>query len=245
MIIDMATIIWKETREMFHQGGRLKGGWLGMVVFIGVFGIFMPLQSGRAWVESPVGLVFWGWIPFLLVSSVIADSFAGERERHTLETLLASRLSDKAILFGKLAAAISYGWGFTMLSMLLSLVTINIVHGRGELLLYPLPIGVGIVLISFLIAWLASGVGTLISLRAATVRQAQQTFSFAFFALFIPMMLIPILPDELKLRLAEWLAAAPDINIILLLIGVILFFLNLALLGLALRRFQRAQLILD
>jgi ABC-2 type transport system permease protein len=92
---------------------------------------------------------------------------------------------------------------------------------------------------------LASGVGTLISLRAATVRQAQQTFSFAFFALFIPMMLIPILPDEWKLRLAEWLAAAPDVNTILLLIGVILFFLNLALLGLALRRFQRAQLILD
>lgn len=245
MLTDVATIVWKETREMFHQGGRFRGGWLGMLFFVGVFGIFMPLQSGRAWVESPTGLVFWGWIPFLLVSSVIADSFAGERERHTLETLLASRLSDKAILFGKLSAAISYGWGFTMLSLLLGLITINIVHAQGELLLYPLPIGIGIVVISFLIAWLASGVGTLISLRAATVRQAQQTFSIAFLALFMPLLLIPVLPDALKLRLGEWLAAAPDVNSIMFVLGVILLFLNLILLGLALRRFQRARLILD
>ncbi len=245
MIADITTIIWKEAREMFHQGGRFRGGWLGMLIFVGVFGIFMPLQSGRLWVESPIGLAYWAWVPFLLVSSVIADAFAGERERHTLETLLASRLSDRAILFGKIAAAISYGWGFTMLSMLLSLVTINLVHGQGELLLYPLPIGIGIVGISFLIAWLASGLGTLISLRAATVRQAQQTFSTGFFVIFIPLLLIPMLPDAWKQRLAQWLMAAPDITSILLVLGMILLVLNIALLSLAMARFQRARLILD
>ena len=73
MIADITTIIWKEAREIFHQGGRFRGGWLGMLIFMDVFGIFMPLQSGRLWIESPIGLVYWGWIPFLLVSGVIAD----------------------------------------------------------------------------------------------------------------------------------------------------------------------------
>jgi ABC-2 type transport system permease protein len=99
------------------QRGSLRGGWLGLVIFVAVFGILLPLQSGRGWVESPTGLAVWAWVPFLLVSSVVADSFAGERERHTLETLLASRLPDRAILFGKLATAVGYGWGFALLSL--------------------------------------------------------------------------------------------------------------------------------
>ena len=72
---------------------------------IAVFGVFLPLQNGASWVTSPITMVYWAWMPLMLVTGVIADSFAGERERHTLETLLASRLPDRAILLGKVAAA--------------------------------------------------------------------------------------------------------------------------------------------
>jgi ABC-type Na+ efflux pump permease subunit len=41
---------------------------------------------------------------------MITDSIAGERERQTLETLLASRLPDRAILLGKVAAITLLGW---------------------------------------------------------------------------------------------------------------------------------------
>ncbi|HEY5573791.1 MAG TPA: hypothetical protein VIK64_12300, partial [Anaerolineales bacterium] len=78
MIADIWTIVWKESKEILLQRGNLRGGWVGLLVFIGVFGIFMPLQSGPDWVESPAGLFVWGWVPFLLVSGVVADSFAGE-----------------------------------------------------------------------------------------------------------------------------------------------------------------------
>ncbi|UCH58493.1 MAG: ABC transporter permease subunit, partial [Anaerolineales bacterium] len=137
MIKDTWTIIKKEWREILLQSPGLRGGRLGLLVFIAVFGIFLPLQSGRAWLNSPTNLLIWGWVPFLLVSGVVADSFAGERERHTLETLLASRLSDRSILAGKLLAALGYGWGITLVSLLVALVTINVVHGQGELLLFP------------------------------------------------------------------------------------------------------------
>lgn len=244
MIVDMYTIIWKEAKELLQQRGRMRGGLIGMLFFIGIFGILMPIQTGREWVSSPIGLFYWSWIPFLLVSSVIADSFAGERERHTLETLLASRLSDRAILFGKIAAAMAYGWGITVTSILLSLVTVNLVHGRGELLLYPFEIGLSILALSFLIAWLAAGLGVLVSLRAATVRQAQQTFSIAFILLFIPLFLLPLLPEEWQIRLAQVLRVANLEAIVLTAVGILLL-ANLALLAAAMARFKRAHLVID
>lgn len=244
MIKDTWTIIKKEWREILLQNPGLRGGRLGLLVFIAVFGIFLPLQSGRAWLNSPTNLLIWGWVPFLLVSGVVADSFAGERERHTLETLLASRLSDRSILAGKLLAALGYGWGITLVSLLVALVTINVVHGQGELLLFPWKIGLAILLISLLVAALAAGLGVLISLRAATVRQAQQTFSLAFFALFIPLFLLPMLPESWRVRLVQTLSQLNGEATVLGIMAVLLI-LDLALFAASAARFQRTRLILD
>jgi len=244
MIRDILTIIKKELREILLQSSGLRGGRLGLLFFIAVFGVFLPLQSGRDWLNSPVNLFIWGWVPFLLVSSVVADSFAGERERHTLETLLASRLSDRAILAGKILAALGYGWGITLVSLLTALITINVAYGRGELLLFPWKIGAAIILISLLVATLAAGLGVLISLRAATVRQAQQTFSLAFFVLFIPLFLLPILPEAWRLRLTQSLAQV-DVESIVLGVMAALLVVDLALFALASARFQRTRLILE
>jgi ABC-2 type transport system permease protein len=244
MFADLLTVLWKEIRELLALNAGFRGGRYGMLIFAAVFGVLMPLQSGPAWVTSPVSLVYWAWVPFLLVSGVTADAFAGERERHTLETLLASRLPDRAILFGKIAAGIGYGWGITLACVLISLLTINIAHGQDGLLLYRASTGLGILAISFLVAALSSGLGVLVSLRAATVRQAQQTFSIAFFLLFVPAFAFPFLPPELQARLAELVMRTdPDALLgwaIALLAGV-----DALVMGLAMRRFQRARLILD
>jgi ABC-2 type transport system permease protein len=248
MIGDIWTIIWKEAKEILLQRGNLRGGWFGLLIFIGVFGIFLPLQSGPSWVESPIGLLYWSWVPFLLVSGVVADSFAGERERHTLETLLASRLSDRAILFGKLGAAIAYGWGFTLVSVLVGLITINLASGQGDLLMYPAPIGLGILALSFLIATLAAGLGVLVSLRAATVRQAQQVFSVAFFLLFIPLFAIPMLPDAWRAQAINWFmqnSGRITISTVVLAVAGVLLLIDIVLVLAAMARFQRARLIID
>jgi ABC-2 type transport system permease protein len=180
----------------------------------------------------------------MLVSSVVADSFAGERERHTLETLLASRLSDRAILVGKTGAAIVYGWGLTMISIILSILTIKIGFARGKILFYPLPIALGIVGLRLLIAGLASSLGVLVSLRAATVRQAQQTFSIAFLLLFVPLFLLPMLPQDIQTTMATWLMNT-DMNIIGMIAGFVLLVLDCGLFLATLKRFQRNRLILD
>ncbi len=165
-------IVWKEWREQF--GGRGLRGKMGLLLTVVVFGVVMPLQFGRAWTESPALLLVWSWVPMFMVSTVIADAVAGERERRTLETLLASPLSDRAILFGKMAAAIGYAGGVTLASVVLSMIALGIARRR------PAPVQASLSVIAVLLgiglaaAVLVAAIGTLISLRAATVRQAAQ-----------------------------------------------------------------------
>ncbi|OGO08288.1 MAG: hypothetical protein A2Z66_05110, partial [Chloroflexi bacterium RBG_13_66_10] len=168
MIPDVATVLWKEWKEILlfrSRAGRL-GNALSMILLLAVFGIFLPLQTGPAWVTSPLMLAAWSWVPYLLIVSVIADSFAGERERHTLESLLATRLPDRAILLGKIGAAMGYGWGVALASLLLSLITINIAHGGGGLLMFPTSTLISIIALSLLISTFAASLGVLVSLRA-------------------------------------------------------------------------------
>ena len=100
MIADIWTVIWKERKSLFrHRGSRLRAVF-NLLIPVGLVAIYFPLGEGHNWVSSPVAL-FALIIPMLLVGTTVPDAFAGERERHTLSTLLASRLPDRAVLFGK------------------------------------------------------------------------------------------------------------------------------------------------
>jgi ABC-2 type transport system permease protein len=245
MFADVITVLWKEVRESFLQRPNMRGGWVGLLVTLGVFGIFLPLQAGGPnWIESPLNLLLWAWVPYLLVSGIVADSIAGERERHTLETLLASRLSDRAILFGKIAASMVYGWGLTIFSVLLSVITINVAYWEGSIIFFSLPLFASILGLSFLVSLLSAALGVLFSLRAATVRQAQQTFNLIFLLMFIPIFVFPRLPQEIQAWALETVSRASASSLALS-AAALLLVINLALIALAMRRFQRARLILD
>jgi ABC-2 type transport system permease protein len=244
MFTDITTIIWKETREFILQRPGFRGGWAGLLIIVGVFGVLFPLQSGPEWLSAPTTVLMWAWLPFILVNGVVADSFAGERERHTLETLLASRLSDQAILIGKLCAAVAYGWGIALIGVLVGLLTINIANWNGEFLFFPPTIGLGILISSFLVAWLAADLGIIVSLKAASVRQAQQTLSVAFLLIFVPLLLLPMLPENLRMSLQNALVNV-DVQSVIIGASIIVLLLDLGLLGIAFRRFKRSQLVLS
>jgi ABC-2 type transport system permease protein len=131
LIADLRTVLWKELREIPM---RRRSGLLSLVVVVGLIGVVLPLQAGLRFFQTgqQVSLVV---LPMALIMAVIADSFAGERERHTLETLLASPLSDRTILFGKITAAVAFGWAIALLSLLLGLAMVNLKYGQGKLLL--------------------------------------------------------------------------------------------------------------
>jgi ABC-2 type transport system permease protein len=245
VIGDVLTVAWKEWRELLQVGGSHRGGRLSLVILLAVFGVFLPLQSGAEWVQSPATVFYWGWVPLMLVGSAVADSFAGERERHTLETLLASRLPDRAILLGKMLAAITYGWGLVMVMLALGLVTLNVAAPSGPFLVYPWRFAVGAPLLALLGAGLAATAGVLVSLRAQTVRQAAQTLNVGILLLiFIPVLGMRALPDAWQSRIGAW-AMAAGIDGLLWVAAALLAVLDMALLVAAFARFRRARLVLD
>lgn len=242
---DVSTVMWKEWKELLVAQGSPGGGLLFLIIILGVFGIVFPLREGSGWVTSPLPLINATWLPFFFVNGMVVDSFAGERERKTLETLLASRLSDRAILFGKIGAAISYGWGLVLISTSLALIAVNVAYAHGQLLLYSPTIGLSIVVLSLLGAGLAAGSGILVSLRASTVRQAYQQLTLG--SLLAPAILIlgfQALPDEWKVRLSQTLLTAGTTQIVVG-VGAVLVIVDAGLFALAIARFQRARLILD
>jgi ABC-2 type transport system permease protein len=240
---DVLTMIWKEWREFRDQLLSLRRGGLSALILIGVLGVVTPAQMGPEWVRSPFMVAYWPFVAASMVSSLIADSVAGERERHTLETLLASRLSDGAILAGKLIAAVLYGVGFALANLLIGLVAVNVVHRDAGLSLFAPSYFASIVLLTTLTAAFVAGVGVFISLRAATVKQAQQTFGIAMVVLILgPVLAFEALP-EMRLRLIQLLSTGPA-GVVGTISSVLAGLTLVVLIG-ARARFRRGKLGLD
>jgi ABC-2 type transport system permease protein len=247
MLADVLTVMWKERKGLLRYQGSRARAMLGLVIPMAMLGIYLPLQIGRALVEGPWSLLASVFIPMMMVGMTIPESFAGERERHTLGTLLGSRLPDRAILFGKVAVAVGYAWGMTLMLLLVSLVMVNVVHWDGQVLLYTPIMALANIAFSLLLASLVAGLGVLISLRATTVQEAQQKLMAAtlfplVFLQMIPLLLLKVVPDG-RARLKEIVAAANPVHITLIVVTVLVV-LDLGLFVAALVRFKRARLIM-
>ena len=234
---DILTMLWKESKDVLFQGG-----WRSLIrplIVIGIMGIYLPLQLGPQWVAlTPLAMLLLLWIPFFVIISFIGDAIAGERERHTLETLLASRMPDRAILLGKVIAIVLYAWGMGVLSLLLGLVLVDLFRTQGHWMFYPLDLFVDALVLILLASVLAASAGVLISLKVATVRQAQQILSigtivFVFGIVFV----LQAIPANVVSSLSY--------SKFLLITMVFIALLDAILLGLSLISFQRSRLILS
>ncbi|MAG37306.1 MAG: hypothetical protein CL878_13815 [Dehalococcoidia bacterium] len=193
MLTDIWTVMWKERKERSRQQESLRDevtNWFAPLLLLGLLAIRPPVEVGPDWVTSPFSLLGSITVPLMWVGMTIADSFAGERERHTLETLLASRLPDRAILFGKLGVPVLDAVGITLVVHLVSLTALNVVHWDGTLMLYTPTIALANLGVSFLLAMLVASLGVFFSLRAATAKQAAQHLMMA---LLSPLSLLVLL----------------------------------------------------
>ncbi len=245
MIEDALTIAQKDLREMLLQSGTLRRSLRGLLFSVVVFGVVLPLQIGPDLVRQPAAILPFAWVPLLLASNMIADGIAGERERHTLETLLASRLADLSILLGKVVAAVAYGWSFMVVNAMVGLVTVNLANTDQAILLYSPQAILILGVFGLLGAGFVACGGSLVALRAPTVRQAAQNMSLVVVAvLLVPALAIPALPADVRRQVIDtlvgldWLAIGVGL-------AAILAVLDVALFAAAMLRFQRTRLILD
>ena len=243
---DIQTVMWKESKSLLRYSDNRWKGIAILVTPIALFGILLPIQFMEGWLTSGWSLGIAFFTPLLLIASTIAESFAGERERHTLETLLASRLPDRAILFGKLLISVIFGWGMTLLLLFVSLMVVNLLDGQRGFQNYQPDIFWLDILASLLMAGFVSSLGIVISLRSSTVQAASQSIMLMLFMPFLLLQaivfLLPIvLPRATVTAIADQLNFT---NIVLVILAILLVVDIILFLG-ALARFQRARLILS
>ncbi len=143
MIKDIQSMMWKENKSLFRRKAS-RSNLLRIISAPALLALVFPITWGADWVNDFPALIIAFIAPAVLVGVLIPDSFAGERERHTLGTLLASRLPDQAILLGKMIPPVLIGWFSGLLFNLLSLIILNIAHGEGMLLFFNPTIAFGI-----------------------------------------------------------------------------------------------------
>lgn len=252
MIHDIRAVLWKEWRALMREpGGWTVSGWrssLWAMAAIGIwFGIgYRPISF---W-SVGAGFVAMGGVVLVLMQ-MAPDSVAGERERHTLDTLLSTNVSGPALYLGKAGAATCYGYAMGVIVLLAALVTSTIRRGEtAPLLLQPLELAAALAA-GLPVILLAALVGVWISARSETVRQAQQTLV----TLLIALGLGPALLGSLLLLLIpregdppEWLRSilVPVIELgahtwSLIAVGLVLV-LNVVVLWVGLRSFERERL---
>jgi ABC-2 type transport system permease protein len=246
MLEDLLTVMWKERKGLFRVRGRRAQALLTLLSPV-LLAIYFPLQEGERWVENAFPLLLAFVTPLILVGLSIPDAFAGERERHTLSTLLASRLPDRAILLGKIVTCVGFGWGVTLVLLLTSLITVNIAHWSGRILFYTPTVLLGTLGVSFLVAMLTAAAGVLFSLNAATAQEAQQTLMAV---LLVPIVVLQfgsffLMASDSGQAWLQALLGRVTLAQVTLAIAALLLVLDVVLLAAALARFRRPRLILS
>lgn len=246
MIDDARTVAWKELIEVRRGSPNGRSPIVSMFGLALVLGIVLPLAGDgfgpfAVMVLGPMLATIWTF-------TSVPDSFAGERDRHTIETLLASRLSDEAILAGKVGAHVAVATAIGAVATGVSVISSNVVGlVRDDGADVGLPWGellVGL-LTTVLVALLFTNFGVLIALRASSALAAQRTMGIVMAGVvFLIMLGGSALPERWQTELSD---LADDVGsldpVVLVLIGLALFVaVNVALLYAMRRRFVRPKL---
>lgn len=174
---------------------------------------------------------FFLMIPLMAASSVAADSFAGEKERGTLESLLFAPIDMGSFFAGKVAAAFVPAVGLSVATFLVCTVTVNLAGWKlfGGLFFPSLNWVPLMLLVVPAVSLAAIFVNVFISARSATFQAAYQTGGM----LVLPAVLL-LVGQASGLLLLD--------TSVLVIAGLGLFGLDLILLRLILRRMNRNQL---
>jgi ABC-2 type transport system permease protein len=245
---DLLTVLWKERKGLLLSGGSVRRTLLTQLISIATIALVLPLQLGTDWFSSGFSVLVSVVTPLLLVGTTLPAAFAGEREKHTLETLLASRLPDRAILYGKMLLGILYGWTMTIILFLVSAMMVNIFYWSGRVMFFEWRIFLANLVFSLLFSIFIASLGVIISMRSPTIQGAQQTLIFTILVPLMVLQVIPIIlftfvPDGRQIlnRIVESVSFTQLIGIL----GVILVLLDIGLIFLSQARFTRSKLLFD
>ena len=112
------------------------GGMTGVLIYafaMLALGILLPWYLSFDFLDAMV-LLAYACLPALLVAPVVAESFAGDRERAQVPATLEER---RQLMSAKVAAGALYGWSSALLAMIIPAVVIA--AGTHQVTFAPLP----------------------------------------------------------------------------------------------------------
>jgi ABC-2 type transport system permease protein len=147
-------------------------------------------------------------------------------------------------LIGKLTVSIVFAWVVTVVVLLASLITVNIAHGEGALILYTPVVAFADLSLSFLAAVLFAATGVLISMRAKTVQQAAQVLMSIF---LVPAMLLQLVLFVFVTQFRDLIdrIVSQDGRQLLAVVLAVLVVLAAGMLIAAVAKFRRSRLVLS
>ncbi len=171
-------------------------------------------------------------VPLMVSSVIAADSFAGEKERKTLEALLHTPLTDREMIMGKMLAAWLPAQAAAVISFLLYTVVANAagwpVMGR---LFFPNVMWLVLVLwVSPAASALGLGATVLVSSRVRTMQEAYQLGG----VIVVPIIGLMLGQVSGLLFLSAWVAA---------ILGLVLWAIDAIVLAVAVQSFERSEII--
>ncbi len=229
---DLATMLWKESAELV--GNRRSLRVYAMAVLL--MGLLPVLTRPPAMPPAILALMLLGYTVFssvVVAAQAAPDLVLRERAGRTLETLLASRLSDAAIFGGKVAMAAALGWSAALLTAGVQLVALNLRSGGAPWQWSYLALAQGRVALLVGVPLLGIYLGTVGSFVATRVGDQRPAYTVTM--LSVGLLALPVLLHLVSFRLTP--AGVGEA------VGA-LAVVDLLLLALAVRFFRRSQLIL-
>lgn len=168
-------------------------------------------QRDVATPESKRGMLL-AFLPYLLILSsflggsyLVIDVTAGERERQSLEPLLATPAARAAIMSGKILAAVCFG----MLSLVLILAAFKlsfaVAPGPMRLVEFSWPLLLQLLLVLLPMVLIGTTLLTLISASVKSVKEAQSYMSVLILLPMVPTLMLMVNPIKNQL----WQFAVP------------------------------------
>ncbi|MCL2688206.1 MAG: ABC transporter permease subunit [Methanobrevibacter sp.] len=184
MNIKNSWIIATKDFEIFRKKKQIL---LSLLIFPLILGVGFPLlilgviDEPSIKIEEIVILIntlslIYIMMPSFIPPTLASYSIVGEKTEKTLETLLASPITDDELLFGKIIAAFVPSISIIYLSSLIFMFLINIfTYSRLNYFFFPnWDIGIVLLLIVPFITFLSVEVNVLISSRSSDIRSASQ-----------------------------------------------------------------------
>ncbi len=231
---DVVTVFKKEMLDIISARSAKKHAF-GWVVFIIMFGVFIPMSQASYWIKESQLLSFHLiFVPLMITYTCIANSFAGRRETRIVRAPR-DLASDNTLFMAKGLAGFVFSYIFYLIISLIGVISLNyVIYMNGEwhkVFIYSPPtlfafIFFGAGLVSF-----AVSTGVFISLKVESVKVAQ-ILSSGFYLLIG----LPIMSGMVKV-VAAWDFVLPACGV--------LFLIDALVFAAALKTFKQSRVVYD